>query len=134
MGAKRYDLSTNITPGQPKKAIIRKIDDKRALMLCRHHGITEFYINPSGKPECLLCRRQHQKINHSTDSYKKKKNEWVRKRRSTKLGNYEHRFIPISSALSREQLATLFDLNNLSLLCLACNRYVKKDRLDIRYE
>jgi hypothetical protein len=188
--AKRYNLITDIIPGRPRKMIIYKISNNRTVMLCRHHGLTEFYVKPSGRMECLLCRRKQQKINHSTDSYRTKRNKWVRKRRSTKLGNYEHRLrtslrlasngqlsytknlpytsrelcdhlektrkqqenicpmcnnsydivgydidhiIPISSASSSKQLLSFFNLKNLSLLCPTCNRYVKKDRLDVQY-
>ena len=41
--------------------------------------------------------------------------------------------IPTSTAKTKEGLLKLFDLNNLSLLCYKCNRYVKRARLDIRY-
>jgi len=189
--AKRCGFSTNVTPGHPRKVVVQMINDKRAMMFCKHHGVSEFYIKPCGKPECLACIRQQQRTNHSTAEYRTKKNRWVRKRRSTKLGNYEHRLrtslrlaslgklsysknlpytseelcshlenirrnqnnrcpmcgadydivgydidhvVPISSALSEEQLLRLFDLNNLSILCPTCNRYVKKDRLDISCE
>lgn len=37
--------------------------------------------------------------------------------------------IPTSSAKTKEELLKLFDLENLSLLCFSCNRYVKKDNV-----
>jgi len=37
--------------------------------------------------------------------------------------------IPTSSAKTKEDLLKLFDLNNLSLLCFYCNRYVKRNKI-----
>jgi hypothetical protein len=34
--------------------------------------------------------------------------------------------IPTSSAETKEELLKLFNLNNLSLLCYKCNRYIKR--------
>jgi hypothetical protein len=41
--------------------------------------------------------------------------------------------IPTHTANTKEELLKLFNLNNLSLLCYKCNRCVKRDRLDIKY-
>jgi len=37
--------------------------------------------------------------------------------------------IPTSSTKTKEELLKLFDLENLSLLCFKCNRYIKRDKM-----
>lgn len=54
---------------------------------------------------CPMCKKSYNEIKHDVDH-----------------------IIPTSMAKTKEELLKLFDLNNLSLLCFCCNRYIKRNK------
>lgn len=89
--ARKLGLRTNVSCGRPRKKAITIINDKRTIMICKHHGRVEFYTRPNRAGECLICRRKSQKRLHKSESYKIRRRKWTNARRRTPLGNYEHR-------------------------------------------
>lgn len=63
-------------------------------------------IKKSQNNSCPTCNKSYDKIKYDIDH-----------------------IIPTSTAKTIEELLKLFNLNNLSLLCFKCNRYIKRDKI-----
>lgn len=75
--------------------------------LCIH---LEFVRNKQGN-RCPICHKSYDIVGYDIDH-----------------------IIPVSSAKTKKELLSLFNLENLSFLCPKCNRHIKGNRLDIKYE
>ncbi len=102
----KLNLTTIIVPwGLPQKPIIRKLNDNKAISICKKHGETPHYFRRGKLFGCILCQAKQMKALNQTDRMKKYYRNKSRKDRQTKIGLYKSRLRNLLNNAYRRHLS-----------------------------